>query len=108
MNDDNIIKNPVPKNFQKKTEAISPVKNGVIGTGTIAEKNKKKAVEKEVKVKKEYEKVAIFSSKSVSLPGVGKVSKGYNIIPKNTLDKWLERDHVREATPQEIAEEFGL
>ena len=105
---DNVIKNPVPKNFQNNTKAIADVKNGVIGTGTIAQKNIKNNTEKEVKVKAEYEKVAIFSSKSVSLPGVGKVSKGYNIIPKNTLDKWLERDHVREATPQERAEEFGL
>jgi len=104
---DNVIKNPVPKNFQKKTETIAQVNNGAIGT---AEKElvKEEKLHYRSDTKKEYNKVAVYSSKSVSWPGVGKVLKGYNIVPRESLEKWLTRDHVREATPQEIAEEFGL
>jgi len=99
-------KNPIPKNFQKHTEAVKQINDGVIGTGNlipvVKEKNKKE------KVKKEYNMVAIFSSKNVSWEGVGSVHKGYNIVPRESVEKWLSRDHVREATPKEIAEEYGL
>jgi 7,8-dihydro-6-hydroxymethylpterin-pyrophosphokinase len=38
---------------------------------------------------------------------VGKVLKGYNIVTKGNSKKWLERNHVRIATPEEVAREFG-
>lgn len=53
------------------------------------------------------EKVALYSSKNVSWHGVGKISKGYNIVTKSVSEKWLERDHVRVATPEEVARSFG-
>jgi uncharacterized Fe-S cluster protein YjdI len=53
------------------------------------------------------EKVAIYSSKNVSWHGVGKIVKGYNIVTKLASEKWLERDHVRIATPEEVARSFG-
>jgi hypothetical protein len=103
---DNVVKNPVPKNFQKKTEVLAQVNNGTIGTTT-------KVLEKEQTLSekpkaREYDKVAIFSKKNVTWAGVGSVSKGYNIIASKDLDKWLTKDYIREATPQEVAEEFGL
>jgi hypothetical protein len=101
---DNVIKNPVPKNFQKTTSPSNKPKNGVIGTPASTVKQKENIQPK----KSKEEKVAIHSSRSVNWPGVGEVRKGYNIIPKNKLDQWLSRDHVREATPEEVAEEFGL
>lgn len=55
-----------------------------------------------------YDKVAIYSSRNVSWQGVGKVSKGYNIMTKDKADKWLTRDHTRLATPEEVAKEYGL
>lgn len=53
------------------------------------------------------EKVAIYSSKNVSWPGVGNVLKGYNIVTKSASEKWLQRDHIRIATPEEVARSFG-
>jgi hypothetical protein len=38
---------------------------------------------------------------------VGKVYRGYNIVTKEQADKWLTRDHIRLATPEEVAQEFG-
>ena len=51
--------------------------------------------------------IAIYSDRNVSWVGVGKISKGYNIVSKDQADKWLTRRHVREATPEEVASEFG-
>ena len=52
--------------------------------------------------------VAIHSTRNVAWNGVGKVSTGYNIVTKEQADKWLTRNHVRLATPEEVAKEFGL
>lgn len=54
------------------------------------------------------QKVAIYSTKSVSWYGIGEVIKGYNIVTKANAEKWLERDHIRIATPEEVAREYGL
>ena len=110
-------KNPVPKNFQKENlitgpkgkgkkeiNVISQTESGAIGTG------KKKVMPKtsEAPKTKEHEKVAIHSTRNVFLPGVGKVLKGYNIVKRDAAEKWLARDYIREATPEEVAREYGL
>lgn len=56
----------------------------------------------------EYDKVAVYSSRNVSWQGVGKVSKGYNIMTKDKAEQWLTRDHIRIATPEEVAKEYGI
>lgn len=100
---ENVISSPEPKTT--KVSAIGDV-NGAIGS-TSAER--KKAPKKPAKKKAEPkdETTAIFSSRNVTWSGVGKVYRGYNIVSKESADKWLTRDHTRLATPEEIAEEFG-
>ena len=51
--------------------------------------------------------VALHSTKNVIWEGVGKIEKGYTIVPKAIAEKWLTRSHVREATPEEVAREYG-
>lgn len=51
---------------------------------------------------------AIYSSKNVSWQGVGKVKKGFNIVSHAEAEKWLTRKHVRVATPEEVAAEYGV
>jgi hypothetical protein len=118
-------KNPVPKNFQKQNEVISnsvargkkktvsdEIKVvGLVGEGAIGSTTKKVSSVPKAKVEKKVEKVekvALHSTKNVSWPGVGKISKGYNIVKEDLADLWLTRDHVRTATPEEVAREFGL
>jgi len=118
-------KNPVPKNFQKQNDTITnsvargkkktfsdEVKTvGLTGNGAIGSTTKKidfSTDTKVVKKKEEVEKVALHSTRNVSYPGVGKISKGYNIVNAEKAEMWLARDHVREATPEEVAREFGL
>lgn len=104
---DDVIKNPVPKNFQKRVEQIAPVKNGIIGTDKLVPQQKKPSIKVD-RVKKDYDKVALFSTRNVSWEGVGSVKKGYNIVSRESAEKWLSRNHIREAAPEELAEEFGL
>ena len=53
------------------------------------------------------EKVAIHSTRSVRWEEVGSITKGYNIVTKAQADKWLTREHVRIATPEEVKKAFG-
>jgi hypothetical protein len=57
--------------------------------------------------KAKAEKVAIFSDRNVTWGGVGKVYRGYNIVTEKEAEQWLTRNHVRMATPEEVAREFG-
>jgi hypothetical protein len=83
---------------------VSVVSNedNVIGSGSA---NKKEMVR--TKTAKEKETVAIYSTRNVTWSEVGQVSKGYNIVTKQAADKWATRDHVRIATPEEVARDFG-
>ncbi len=73
------------------------------------EKTVKKEIKKEPAKKDKKEKtVAIHSTRNVTWNGVGKVYRGYNIVDEETAEKWLTRDHIRIATPQEVAKEYGL
>ena len=81
-------------------QGMGSVVNGVIGTTQV-----EKAPEKPAAPQKKT--VAIHSTKNVSLPGVGKVYRGYNIVTPDQAEAWLKRSHIRLATPEEVAKEFG-
>jgi hypothetical protein len=89
----------------KKSGAIIQTESGAIGSGAASKSPKVKAVEPKVFNK---ETVALFSTRNVLWEGVGKIDKGYNIVEKAEAEKWLERDHVRTATPEEVAKEYGI
>jgi hypothetical protein len=85
-----------------KNVSVVSDSNDVIGSNSI-----RKTDTGNTPATDEKETVAIYSTKNVSWPGVGKVLKGYNIVTKGNSKKWLERNHVRIATPEEVAKEFG-
>lgn len=93
-----------PNNTPKVNKATSMSSNeGVIGsssakTNTTAKKSSNEIVEG---------KVAIYSTKNVSWPEAGKINKGYNIVSESVANKWLTRDHVRLATPEEVKRELS-
>jgi hypothetical protein len=87
----------------KKKSSTQKTFNGAIGSAG-AERKDRPAPQPE---KATVEKVAIHSTRNVSWMGVGKVLKGYNIVSKESADKWLTRDHVRLATPEEVASEYN-
>jgi hypothetical protein len=85
-----------------KNVSVVSDSNDVIGSNSI-----RKTDTGNTPATDEKETVAIHSTKNVSWPGVGKILKGYNIVTKGNSKKWLERNHVRIATPEEVAREFG-
>jgi hypothetical protein len=76
--------------------------DNVIGSGSA---DKKEAAKPSSASEKET--VAVYSTKNVTWSGVGQVSKGYNIVTKQAAEKWATRDHIRIATPEEVARDFG-
>lgn len=96
------------KSKTKRVAAVAPIADGVIGSSTkiVEVKEKDPAVVAEPK----QETVAVYSSKNVSWDGVGKIKRGYNILPKDVADKWIttRSHHARLATPEEVAKEFGV
>ena len=82
---------------------LAPVKNGALGSSKVERINK----ETKISAKPEVEKIALHSTKNVYWDGLGEIKKGYNIVRKDRAEKWLTRSHVREATPEEVAKEFG-
>ena len=81
-------------------QGMGSVANGVIGATEV----ERKPAPADAPAKK---KVVVHSSKNVSLPGVGKVYRGYKIVTPEQAEKWLERNHIRLATDEEVAKEFG-
>jgi len=52
------------------------------------------------------EDVAVWSDSNIRWSNFGTLSKGYNIIKKEAVDKWLTRRGVRKATPEELATHY--
>lgn len=107
-----VVSEPEPSNVisapsfpVSEVPAVGIVTGGVIGStmkkiDPVVKRSEKKTASKE-------ETVAIFSTKNVTWSEVGKVYRGYNIVAKSAADKWLTRNHIRLATPEEVAKEFG-
>jgi hypothetical protein len=88
----------------QEVQALGSVADGVIGASTAPWQAYRKKSAKAAEVK---ETVALFSTKNVTWPGVGKVYRGYNIVEKDAATQWLTRSHIKPATPEEVAKEFG-
>jgi hypothetical protein len=101
---ENLIGSSVPSPKSKKVSALGSVDNNNL-LGSRSADRRDKVSEKPEKPK--VEKVAIFSTKNVTWGSVGKVYRGYNIVSKDEAEHWLTRSHIRLATPEEVAKEFG-
>ncbi len=53
------------------------------------------------------EKVALYSLGNLHWQGVGQLVTGYNIVSKESSEKWLTLKKVRTATPEELASYYG-
>ncbi len=100
MQENNVVISADP--VANKNVSVVSDSNDIIGSNSIRKTDTGNTPETD-----EKETVAIHSTKNVSWPGVGKVLKGYNIVTKGNSKKWLERNHIRIATPEEVAKEFG-
>jgi hypothetical protein len=102
VNINNMVKSETKASGGKKAVSLKSAGEGAIGSAS-AERPKKPSA----KAGPKKATVAIYSDRNVSWIGVGKISRGYNIVTPEQAEKWLTRNHVREATPEEVASEFG-
>lgn len=95
-----------------KTKRPAPRSNvhakqtGAIGSHAADNALRKTEIQRDSK-EKDSEKVAIWSDKNIRWGTLGHLSKGYNIVTKEDADKWLSRNGIRKATPQEVASYYG-
>jgi hypothetical protein len=97
-----VIGSPTPKAKRKTAPSMSS-SEGTIGSSSAVSNLPGDTPE----LVESVEKVALFSTKNVSWPAVGKISKGYNIVSKEVADHWLTRSHIRLATPEEVKRELS-
>ena len=87
---------------EEPVQALGFTETGAIGS--MAADGPKKTT----KVEGLGDKVAIYSTKNVRWEEAGgAVYKGVNIVTKDQADKWLTRNHVRTATPEEVQKVLG-
>jgi hypothetical protein len=89
-----------------EAQALGSVADGVIGTGKVAKKAA--APKAPVKPLAVEDTVAIYSTRNMHWEGVGKISKGFNIVSKEAAEKWLTKGNIRLADPKEVAKGYGL
>lgn len=102
MPENNVI--TAPSHPASEIPAVGIVENGVIGS-TV--RSNEAATPVSFANNLSGETVAIYSTRNVNWSEVGKVYFGYNIVSKAAAEKWLTRKHIRLATPEEVAREFG-
>ena len=106
FNDDNqkVISGPTKAKSSKSSNMQKNPEN-VLGSRAADRALAKPVVEEVVVTKKE--KVALWSNKNIRWTGIGALQKGYNIVTEEASEKWLERQGIRKATPEEVATYFG-
>jgi hypothetical protein len=94
--------------FAEPEVVIEPVPflgSGVNGTISSMSASKKPSSKK--KISKVDEKAYLISERGLFINGVGRLWKGFNVVPKKYEDKWLSLSGVRKATKEEIDKEYG-
>jgi hypothetical protein len=99
------IQDTNPKEKRVPKAATKSDENGVVTTAT-ADQFKNKSFDKKTSVNDS--KVAIYSEKNMAWMSIGRIVKGYNIVTKEASEKWITRKGVRKATPEEVANHYGL
>lgn len=54
------------------------------------------------------EKVVLFVDHPVYWPKVGKLPKGFSVVPSHVADKWLEKGWARKASAAEVKKHYGV
>jgi hypothetical protein len=108
VNDDSqkVITGPTKKKTSTSSNMQKNPKN-VLGSKAADRALAKIIVEEKEEPKKVSEKIALWSNKNIRWSDVGELKKGYNIVTEGASEKWLSKDGIRKATPEEVATYFG-
>lgn len=100
--EESLIASPEPEVAIAPAPFLGTTDNGAIGSMSA---NKKTATKK--KVARNDNKAYLMSERALFINGVGRLWKGFNVVPKKYEDKWLSHSGVRMATTEEIDKEYG-
>jgi hypothetical protein len=108
-NDDGqqVITGPKKPRPPRKSNTRSNDDGVVSSNAADAALRKKVEVEVEEPKKQEEKKVALWSARNLRWTGVGSLTTGYNIVKEEAVEKWLSRQGVRKASPEEVATYYG-
>ena len=101
-----VITGPKKPRAARVSNMHSKEENKTVSSRAADSALKKKTPPKEEE-KSADDRVALWSSRNVRWTGIGTLSKGYNIVTKEAAEKWLGRQGVRAATPEELATHYG-
>jgi hypothetical protein len=111
VNDDGqeVITGPdKPRRTGRPRSNMHAKESGAIGSRAADRALEKTGIVEEEKVEESTEdKVALWSNRNIRWTAVGTLTKGYNIVKKEAAEKWLDRQGVREATPEEVAAHYS-
>jgi hypothetical protein len=96
VNDENVIGSRAADRAltnNQKAQTDSPVPSKKVSQSNKDEKSK--------------DDVAVWSARNLRWTGVGYLNTGYNIVTKEAAEKWLGRQGVRKASPEEVATYYG-
>jgi hypothetical protein len=105
-NNEKVITGPAKKKTSRSSNIQKDTEN-VLGSKAADRALAKIIVEEKEEPKMIAEKIALWSNKNIRWSDVGAVNKGYNIVTEEASEKWLSRDGIRKATPEEVATYFG-
>ena len=97
------VAEPVTEPVAEPVQSLGFTETGAIGS--MAADGPKRTVRS---AHQDEDKVAIYSTNNVRWEEAGgAIYKGINIVTKAQADKWLTRQHVRLATPEELKKALG-
>jgi hypothetical protein len=94
---------PKPRRSRNTRSNLHSMESGSIGSHAANRALDNVGPQQEEKQEVKEEKVALWSNRNIRWTALGTLTKGYNIVKKEAAEKWLDRQGVREATPEEIA-----
>lgn len=85
----------------KKNIANQPALSKPVATKTPSKNSS-------VKFETPINKTAIYSERNLFSSAYGRIEKGYNIVSNDAAEYFIQQKSVREASPQEVAEFYGV
>lgn len=99
-----VIQTPKKPRAPRKSNSLTK-ESGAVSSGA-ADASLENKINTEVE-KTNLDTVALWSEKSIRWGDLGSLTRGYNIVKKEAAEKWLTRNGIRKATPEELATHYG-
>jgi len=104
---DKVIKGPANTSAPRNSNTNNNADGVFVSNAADSALRRKTDTTVEEPKKSEDDKVALWSARNLRWTSVGSLSTGYNIVTKEAAEKWLGRQGVRKASPEEVSTYYG-